>query len=482
MENNQEIGKLIKSSLENLDVTPRDAVWTSISNDLDKKKRRRMLFFILPIALSLFVSGLLIFSPNKKSIKNSDNPIIQKSTLKENSESQKTSEIIIDTIKKSKDQIVKSTSKKLISSTEKYDEYEVVTKYRVYKKKDVFVTKSTLVSQKNNSKLNLKKKYKRTIQYNINVKKKNYKQSKKIKKSNNSFQEYEFVDTLKTLKQQNSDVIENKLSLNSKKSQKIDSIILKDKIVDTLVKKKIKKQTKLDSIPAVEDLDEKLPIIIGAFTGPLYYNSLNNSSLLKNNNEQTSVSGNVTAFFGANIRFMFNENFGCRAGLNYSKLNYTTSLRNQNINSSWIKSNTTISFDDNNAENQFNTKFGSETNIDLIHSTTYLEVPIEAYGTLYKYKKVNFDIFGGISGFYMNKNKVYVSSQNQEKLQIGSANNLNSIFGALNFGISFNTKIAKNLLFDISPAFKYQVAVINDDLSFKPYVLSAQIGLIYVVK
>lgn len=60
MENNKEIGKAFRKKLDQLDRTPNDSLWSKIDNDLDSKKKKKSIFWFVPlwIVSGLFLGGL----------------------------------------------------------------------------------------------------------------------------------------------------------------------------------------------------------------------------------------------------------------------------------------------------------------------------------------------------------------------------------------------------------------------------------------
>ncbi|MBC7440450.1 MAG: hypothetical protein H7250_10775, partial [Flavobacterium sp.] len=151
MENKKDIGQFFKENLNNLDKNPSELIWKSIEKDLEKKKKRRfLLYFFLGFLSLLGVSIIFYFNQNETTAINSK--IKTEETISKNEVEKSQFVMQADTVYKTKkNKSAKSTStKKLIATNAEYDEYEVITRYKVYKintKTAKIITKKQLVSK-----------------------------------------------------------------------------------------------------------------------------------------------------------------------------------------------------------------------------------------------------------------------------------------------------------------------------------------------
>ncbi|MGK4567039.1 hypothetical protein [Flavobacterium sp. 3HN19-14] len=153
MENKKDIGHLFREKLNALDKTPDDAVWRSISADLDKRRKKRVLFW-LTAAAAVLLTGFSVwiiagrFSSVEAAVE-TKSPVQKATTNTVVTGEEQQTEIQTDTTFKNK-KATKSkvtVTRKLIKSNDEIDEYEVVTRYKVYVKK----TKTATVTTKKTS-------------------------------------------------------------------------------------------------------------------------------------------------------------------------------------------------------------------------------------------------------------------------------------------------------------------------------------------
>ena len=501
MENRQNIGKLFNDKLNNLDKEPGDAVWQSISEDLDKKKKRRILYFFFASMAAAALIGLgFYFSINgldsvksnmtpKSSIKNSVNhiamPVDSSSTATtvDTINSQTQSYTQTDTVFKNKktSRTKASVTKKLIRSTADTDEYEVVTRYKIYVKKTgrkTVTTKTTTVKNTvkgtKTKKVIAKKKIGKTAATVSKAKiltKKPYAKKvfqSKAKKAEPSEKEnsQSTADKPEHVTQLDTTAIETTFETKA-----IDSCIIAIPTSDTVNKKKKREYKKSTIVPEKE---KTMKIYLTAFAGPTYYNSISKgSSLLKAGTESTT-KGNINYSFGVYGRVMFGEQFGLRIGLGKTTLGYTTRTPNPDkIGNLYVNSSLYNGY--------FEEYFKDSGKIELTQKLEYFELPVEAYYILQAGKKIGIDIFGGFSTYVLLNDSVKAESANRESISIGKSSNVSEAPFALNLGTVFNYKLNPNLQVDLSPVAQYQIGSFKQDTGFRPFVFSIQTGLTYTI-
>ena len=155
---NKEIGKAIKDKLMDLDKNPSEFVWSKIETDLNKKRNKRVLLWLIPsVAAIALLSSLLYYAfgfqdkiqkqetSAKKELKTEiPNSKANHTTIKglgSNPNLKKSGQDEITTIKKTKSIKLVKESSKLVATTNEYEEYEVVKKYKVVIKKQQINTK-----------------------------------------------------------------------------------------------------------------------------------------------------------------------------------------------------------------------------------------------------------------------------------------------------------------------------------------------------
>jgi len=493
MENRTEIGKAFKDKLTNLDKTPSDFVWTKIEKDLNKKKRRRVLFWLIPSLLLVgFLSTVAIINQDDQEkdrnaatqkraktetqvVKTSKTPSLKTKIVSPNKSSQTVSIQNSNTsdttlIKKSKTVKLVKQSSKLISSTNEYEEYEVVKKYKIIVKKE---------------KINIKKETKtKLIAGNKNVKptiaqkkypKKNIvsKHSKITHTKGNSTkttpQPKEVTSSTSAIIGENSEpkIIENPSIITEIKK---DSIIKRDSI--PIKKRAVKKEKVVPEKIVVNTKPERRVYI---YYGPAVFSSLNNISMIDPSLSKQPKSSPASTFYGVYIKSMYKK-IGFRVGVSKINLQTSTQLNQDEV----IPNYSNIALHQELTPSSVNSTFANSTNIQLVQKVSYYELPIEFNYALKKdASRLNIEVFGGFGTMILDQSKLEISSAEVSKQNIGEARNISKVNVASNVGIGFSYELTKALQIDINPLFKYYLNTFKNDNDTKPYSLSLQSGISY---
>ena len=485
MENKKDIGQIFKEKFKNLDGIPSDSIWNSIEKDLDKKKKRRFLmFFFLGFLCLLGTSVFLYFNQNETTDLNS-RIRTEDATLKNEAEK---SEFVIksDTVSKTKKyKLIKSNStKKLISSNAEYDEYEIVTRYKVYKKNtktSKIITKKQLVSKNKTSSFSNKStsiKTNTSKNKELKNKKPRFKKQVAIKKTKTIQNQETIPNKFQTVKKDTLKDLENtNLFLEKNKVVNTDSIIVKK---DTVAKKKNLKPKKENKKQVVKDSLKTLKLYLTVYGGKNYFDDFNKKSGLISGNQNIKTSGDYGFNFGVLARLMISKKIGFRTGIGYSVWNYNTTIQN-GINNNWILEQTNIDLYNLSSYDDFNLKFVVNNEIKLSEKLNYFEIPIEFYYIISNNKKIGIDGFVGISSHFLHKTKVFATSIEGQKIAIGKATNEVKLMETLNIGLVFNYTITKKLKFEIAPIFKNQFQIQKNNSDFKAYTFNANAGFTYKI-
>lgn len=507
MENKTEIGKAIKNKLDNLDKSPSDFVWSKIEKDLNHKRRKRVLYWLIPSILTLTIlSSVLYFNsdfkkentvpktPSQKEVSNSTSSKNQ--TLPSNLQKKATDEVTA--IKKTKTVKLVKQSSKFVTSTNEYEEYEVVKKYKVIIKKEQITTKPIKPDAKDSNIINAKKPivaYKKGNTKNGIPKKttkSSFKNSKKSQKKNSSkisknTNEGNIVSKNSTSKKSipEQSIVEKTISKrdtieynNSKKSipvveikteTKTDSITKKDST--SLKKKTTPKREYKERTYQPQIAETKPEFSISAFYGPVLFGSLNNKSMISPRMNDLSRSHPITSHYGVYVKTMYNQ-IGFRAGL--SKINLKTSTL---LNQSLIPDYSNI-----NLKTEINVKetFGDSNQVDLVQHISYYELPLEFnYAIKKDESKIGIEAFTGFSFLILDKNELYLKSEKVSQQNIGEAKNISGACFSYNLGLGLSYKLTEHIALDINPLFKYYLSTFNKSVDAKPYSISLQSGFSY---
>lgn len=216
---------------------------------------------------------------------------------------------------------------------------------------------------------------------------------------------------------------------------------------------------------------------VATIFAPIYINSFGNGSGVDSEFKSNPTSGNSSYSYGVKVAYKLNNKFSVQSGVNLISLGYTTTnvyitpdvsvIGFSNLSSNPILSkNETVSSKENDNSGSLNQVFG------------YIEIPVEI-----KYNvvngKVGVNLVGGFSTLLLNKDEVFVETDNFTQ-SLGASNNLRSINFSGNIGLDVDYSIRKNLYINVSPMFKIQTNTFSKNSgSIQPYYLGVYTGLNY---
>ena len=499
MENRNEIGKMFKDKLELLDKKPSEKLWTSIETDLNKKRKRRVLFWLIPSVFTAVIATSILFFvqteqhknnlghtqekqniPPKSSIQDKD----KSSKNKPNAKSQSGKSVAAKggksqdakttigpstetktTIKKSRSEKLIKESSKLIASTDEYEEYEVVKKYTLIVKKNKIFTKTHKASTTKTTKTSPKKNVisgnkKKTIVSKKKPTNKGQKTSKIITPTSTD----SINNTIPLKKEIPNEPLANKPETDSIKK---DSVIKKPERKQTPKREYVKKdypQQKSETDPEYS---------VSAYYGPAIFGSLANESTINKSFNDFSKGHPITSHYGFYFKSMYGK-IGFKVGV--AKINLKTStsvndsseLRYENITMNNYNSVDIDNIITKDGEGKFEQKI------------SYYEMPLEFNYALKKDESpFGMEAFTGFSILILDKNELSFSSESFKDQKIGKLKNLSETNLSFNLGLGFNYKLTEKFQLDFNPIFKYYLTTYNEDNTAKPYSLSIQSGVTY---
>ncbi|MEO6174105.1 MAG: hypothetical protein ABIP27_03035 [Flavobacterium circumlabens] len=491
MENRTEIGKKIKDKLADLDKNPSEFVWSKIETDLNKKRNKRILSWIIPVVIIavLFCTLFYFNSDFQDKTQKSDNQAKQETTAKapsqktnlvsdqkqnqkSNPKLQKSGSDIVTRVKKTKSVKLIKESSKLVTSTNEYEEYEVVKKYKVILKKEQVTTKliksgtlkKTIQPKATENKLLIKKNKTTETKSKKKTKTHSTKHSKKvvykplateIPKNKSPEKDATTQKTVSTPR-----VIEAKIDTIAK----MDSLKLKK---DTTPKREYKK-----TVYNTENKESDPELSVSVFYGPAISGSLNSTSMIDPSMDNLATKHPVTSHYGVYVKTMYDK-IGFRAG--FSKINLKTSTRLDkdelipNYNNIELKS-----------EINIKQTFTGSNEVDLVQKLSYYELPIEfVYAFKKDESKIGMEAFTGFSFLISDKNQLSLKSEKVAMQNIGEAKNISGINFSYNLGIGISYKLNAKFSLDINPLFKYYLSTFKESGDAKPYSFSLQSGVSY---
>ncbi len=218
-------------------------------------------------------------------------------------------------------------------------------------------------------------------------------------------------------------------------------------------------------------------LTVATIFAPIYINSFGNGSGIDSQFKENPTSGNSSYSYGVKVAYKLNNKFSVQSGVNLISLGYTTDgiyvtpgvsvIGFSNLSSNPILGKNEItSSKENDNSGSLNQVFG------------YVEIPVEI-----KYNVVNgklgINLVGGFSTLLLNKDEVFIETNNFSQ-SLGSSNNLRSVNFSGNIGLDVDYSIHKNLFINVSPMFKVQTNSFSKNPgSIQPYYLGIYTGLNY---
>lgn len=522
MSERKNINKLFQENFENFEMQPNELVWENIKIKLEeKKKKRRILPFwwrLSGVAAALVI-GLLVYHKESKTLPNNGTTVahqeneIPKKVDASNSETtfEKNKGIAVSNNKNSsinsdasngitnEDVYLKNISK--TSKSNLKSDSEMVSKTAVATSENTNSTrktnKSSIVSSNKkettavaytSSKVKKTKKKlhfvipKNAIASSVNERRKSEKENP-ISNSKSEKEKEKIVSNAVTSEKEKSGVnptIKSESTLNLK----IDSVkvavivpnaleeLLKEKDTKTIVEAKLKRWQ------------------ISSNLAPVYFSSTTNGSPLDaklESNNKVYAANNTS--YGLGLNYAINKKLKVRTGVNVLSVEYTTNgivyYQNNSASASGKLNNlnpnvsgSLITIESlSNVTSPFN-KISSKSEGSLNQKFGYIEMPLELTYKILN-KKLGIDVIGGMSTMVLNRNEIYLQSQDLN-LKIGEANNLNQVHFSGNLGLGLKYGLFKNLDARIEPIIKYQWNTFsNDSGNFKPYIFGVYSGILY---
>jgi hypothetical protein len=345
-------------------------------------------------------------------------------------------------------------SKRLVKSTEEYDEYEVVKKYTyIVKKKKIVEKKNVTFGTKNEIKKHKKIGKKRVV--------------KNEKQSNSSVKK----EIIVMIPIQNTETEHKNTLIVNAKTDSIIIPIVEKKIVFKNPKKEVKKPK--DSIQIEEN--KKRTLFVSPYAGPSYYGIIGKGNSIATQYENETKKGLIDLNYGIYIRWMFDDKIGLRTGVGKTNISYATTIQK---NGSDFLNTSNINLNSGLTTQSINNQFVNDSEVVLTQKISYYEVPLEVYYTFIN-KKIIFSTAFGLSYLILDNNKLLIKSNNIPEYSVGKVTNLidQSMCGNVKLILSY--KILKSLNIDVSPSIQYHFIGFRDVKDFGTYFASIQAGISY---
>ena len=428
MENKKDIGKIFREKLNNFEKDPNDSVWNSIHAELQKKKKRKIIYIpfwmktagvlTLVVLISIFSIDALLEKEQFSTPNNSNQDILNpKSFEKSNPKKENT---------------VNAKSLTLTDSSN----------VSICNKKSIHTSSNKANRKNNKKKLNAKK--------GLTESKSNW----AIKDDSNK----------KVFENNPLSAVENNNAKTETNSKKLDSLKLTKEEKPEL---KIALEEKKDSLS-----DRKSGLYVFVYGSPTYSGMISNNSSLDNRLTNNPKSTQMNWSYGVYLGYESDYKWSLRLGI--GKMNMSFITENAAVNTADYR-NINYSKNTTNATIYTDTNF-SET-MTITQDVSYTEIPLEIKYNFYD-KKFGISSIVGFSYLFVDENVISIKTANGSNFDIGSTKNLSESTFSINAGFEMYYKLSKKLKFNVEPLFKYHPIDYKKNTDpVNPYSFGVQTGL-----
>ncbi len=524
MSERKNINKLFQENFENFEMHPDEMVWENIKTKLEEKKEKRRIppfWWRLSGVAAALIIGFLVYHKESEILPNNGTTVAHQ---EKGSPKNSIAPTYTNSLEK-KDVIADSNNEKSpvntaasngISNENSHLKYTSKSTKSNLKKDFEEVSKTDVATSDNNSnrKSNKKsilpasKKETTAVAYTASKEKKSGKKSsfsnpknaiasavnekiktRKSKAENsilNSILEKENIVSNTIPSEKDKSGVNPNIKTEFTLNPKIDSVKVKvASVVPNTLEELLKEKDSATTIAKAKINRWQL----SSNLAPVYFSSITKGSPLDaklDTNDKAYAANNTS--YGLGVNYVINKKLKVRTGVNVLNVEYTTTgiVYFQNNSTSAIKLNnlnpnasgSLITIESSNNVRSPLNKISTKSEGSLNQKFGYIEMPLEiTYKVLNK--KFGIDVIGGMSTMVLNRNEIYLQSQDLN-LKIGEANNLNPVHFSGNLGLGLKYGLLKNLDARIEPIIKYQWNTFsNDSGNFKPYIFGVYSGILY---
>ncbi|MRI01029.1 hypothetical protein GH721_10860 [Kriegella sp. EG-1] len=489
------IDKLFQEKLKDFQEMPEEHVWNSISASLDKKKSRKIIPFWWQLGGVAAVLAVFFAVYNPSNDKTTNTPAVtdienvtpENPTNNINSKDIQFEEEPEDQIKiantdfdtSSPKTKTDTTRKAIISAKQNADKQS---DFKTSQNKTTTTQLAAATSAKNDNSEHIQ------VETNTNIKKDiSTNNDDGLAVNDSKIPKEDKSRTNLTTNELPKNSIEESLSKASEKKNIENADDKRKKSIFDEIEKETENEQAL-----AENSTSKWSV--GANLAPVYFNSFGEGSSIDPSFNNNSKSGIVNMSYGLSIAYDVSNKLSIRSGVNKVNYGYNTnevefspslqgslSSRLNNVNYTESAENIAVGNKSENVASLANRSSdvisnNSSRNGVMAQEFGYIEVPVELDYALVE-NRFGVNLVGGVSTLFLTNNSVALNSSD-EIIELGEANNLNSVNFSTNVGFGLNYKFSTKVRFNVEPVFKYQLGTFSDTSgSFNPFSIGVYSGL-----
>jgi hypothetical protein len=475
MENRKDIGKIFREKIDYLDKEPNNDGWNAIQSELDKKKKKRLIF--IPFwfkSLGLLTAGsLCLWLVINHTFENAT--FFERDAESSNAQLNDTSTNTKNNSSIASGKNTKSGEAKTIITTVTVATGTALNSKRTEinkKTKNHNSNNITLAGLTTDSKIATTNKRKQSL---------NNEKTKPATNSNDSHNKKSITKSNKTkINSQNSGKpVKNTKAENPDKTTSNTVLMATVAVAENSEsdKKKSAKNNKKTILKAFEgdtitnpEIKEK-SFELFVYGSPTLSGLSKNKSLLDNRLNNNATASDVTFSYGAYFCYQGTANFSLRLGLGMINLNLITqdvpvnTADYSNINYSKGMSNAYIYSQSNNSEY-----------MKITQEISYIEIPFEAKYRIF-HEKFGINGIMGIHYLYLNNNEITAKTTDGSTFKIGNTADILDRTVGLTIGMGFEYDLTEKIKFNVEPMFKYDFKNSQNDNESKLLSMNILTGL-----
>lgn len=455
MESKKDIGRAFRERLKDLDRSPSDDVWAKIEADLEKKKKRRGIFWLWwPGLLAALLIGYLgityLGAPATKKGEKHDDPansgkIYQQPAVSNSGGNSPDA----GTVEGSRSQ----TTKELHNHhpSENSHQSAGVSSSRKFRE----------TGRKRSRKYKSSRAAKGVAHYS------SYFSKKRIAAIEHVFKESN--ETGGIVYQANpTGSLGRELMFSTTDSLSVAETP-KDSTATKLKDKKEEPKT-------VEQPKPQYEFYLGAWYGPNRLSSFSGASPISDWNTYSGKGRGGTSF-GVFAKWKFTGRLGIRIGYSQIKLSYQTMISGLGNDNQFLDS-YRITLAEGLTSSDVEDKFVDSQTVRIDQEIRYTEIPITFSYQLYD-GKFGADVLLGLALMRYSQNDLTASADGVAPFALGRQNNFLKTTSGIDVGFQAFYKLGSRWRLEVTPLFRYQVKTLQSDTTFRPWWITAEFGFSY---
>ncbi|MFV8341621.1 hypothetical protein [Flavobacterium sp. XS2P39] len=219
-------------------------------------------------------------------------------------------------------------------------------------------------------------------------------------------------------------------------------------------------------------INKKNDLNLLVYVSPTYGGIMSKNSPLDSRLNTNPKTSEIKWSYGIFLNYAATEKWSMRFGISKTNLSFIT--KNATVNVSDYKN---INYSKNISNTFIYNNFGFSKTMTITQDISYTEIPLEINYNINN-KKFGISSILGLSYLFLDKNSIFIETENGNRLNIGNTKNLSENTFSVNAGISIDYKFSRKIKVYIEPMLKYHLIDYKNNSNYiNPYSIGVQTGL-----